>query len=170
MTKEQVKLICPKVVGLDGYYPLFVAAMEKYEINTPLRKAHFLSQILHETGGFRWMQELATGDAYEGRRDLGNIIKGAGRKFKGRGAIQLTGMKNYERYGKAIGVDLLAQPELVATKYPFDVAGWYWSDNHINQLADRDDVLLVTRRINGGVNGLADREQYLKKAKAVING
>lgn len=137
----------------------------KYEINTPLRKAHFLAQVLHESGDFRYKEEIASGDAYEGRKDLGNIVTGDGRKFKGRGLIQLTGRTNYDAYGRYVGEKLTTFPELVATKYCVDVAGWFWKLKGLNAFADKDNIQTITKRINGGLNGYNDRLTYLIKAK-----
>ena len=145
------------------------AVMARHGIDTPLRQAHFLAQIGHESGDLRHVEELADGSAYEGRRDLGNVAAGDGRRFKGRGLIQLTGRANYTRYGQAIGQDLLtgSNPGRVAwdPMLAADVAGWFWAVNQVNILADADDLRGVTRRINGGFNGLADRQARLDRAK-----
>jgi putative chitinase len=133
--------------------------------------AHFIAQIGHETASFRYAEEIASGSAYEGRSDLGNTQPGDGKRFKGRGLIQLTGRANYTAYSKDSGVDYVAKPELVASD-PFvgvDVACWFWNKNGINKLADKDDVKAVTKRINGGYNGLDDRIEYLVRAKAVLS-
>lgn len=153
---------------LEKFLPQLNAALEKYQINTPLRVQHFLAQILHESGCFRWMEEIASGAAYEGRRDLGNIIAGDGKRFKGRGAIQLTGRSNYEKYGKFLKVDLISNPSVVSTTYTLDVAGWFWKEKNLNTLADADNLNSITRKINGGVNGLADRQKYLNLSKKYI--
>ncbi len=144
--------------------------MQNYEINTPLRQAHFIAQLAHESGSFRYSEEIASGSAYEGRRDLGNTQPGDGRKFKGRGLIQLTGRSNYQAYGREIGRDLLENPELVATdpELCVDVAGWYWMKREINLYADANDIRMVTRRINGGLNGLTDRIDYFERAQHVL--
>ncbi len=126
---------------------------KKYNINTYIRIAHFLSQLAHESGSFRYSEEIASGAAYEGRTDLGNINPGDGVKFKGRGLIQLTGRANYTNYGDYIKVDLTNNPTIVATdpNLATDVAGWFWMRKKLNDHADRDDVEKITRRINGGV-------------------
>jgi putative chitinase len=141
--------------------------MAAHGIDTPLRRAHFLAQIGHESGELRFTEEIASGDAYEGRRDLGNTEAGDGRRFKGRGLIQLTGRANYRAFGQAIGVDLQANPERVATDpdLAVEVACWFWKNRGLNALADHDDAEAVTRRINGGVNGLADRLRTLERAR-----
>ena len=140
-----------------------------YAINTPLRQAHFLSQIGHESGALRLTEELATGDAYENRNDLGNTQPGDGPRFKGRGLIQLTGRTNYERYGEAKARNFIdgRNGEAIATEpeLAFDVACWFWKTHGLNELADQDDVVAVTRRVNGGLNGLSDRQDYLLRAR-----
>ena len=170
LTVEQVKRIGQYVgaKAAETYTPMLNAAMSKYSIDTPLRQAHFLAQIMHESGSLIYTKELATGEAYEGRKDLGNTQVGDGRKFKGRGFMQLTGRANYEQYGKVIGVDLLSNPELVATKYPADVSGWFWKTRGLNELADKDDFLTITKRINGGTNGIEDRQHFLEKSKTIL--
>ncbi len=155
----------PEKVNL--YLAPLVKGMAGRAIDTPLRIAHFLAQVGHESGGFIYNEELASGAAYNGRADLGNTEPGDGPRFKGRGLIQLTGRANYTAYGKSIGRDLLANPTVVATD-PFlavDAACWFWQTHNINVPADRDDVEAVTRKVNGGTNGLADREAYLARAK-----
>ena len=137
--------------------------------DSPLRRAHFLAQVGHESAELLYVEEIANGDAYEGRVDLGNTQPGDGRRFKGRGLIQLTGRANYRDYGATIGVDLEVNDnwKRVSTDpaLTVDVAGWFWKNNRINDLADKDDVRLVTRRVNGGLNGLADRTRQLGRAK-----
>ncbi|HSC81876.1 MAG TPA: glycoside hydrolase family 19 protein [Chitinolyticbacter sp.] len=146
--------------------------MTAYDIDTPLRQAHFLAQIGHESGELRFREELASGAAYEGRRDLGNTQSGDGVRYKGRGLIQLTGRANYGDYARTnrFGIDVLAKPALVASDdaLTVDVAGWYWDKRRINKLADRDDVEAVTRAINGGLNGLADRKRLLTRARTLL--
>lgn len=138
-------------------------------LDTGLRLAHFMGQVAHESGGFRYMEEIASGAAYEGRADLGNVRPGDGVRFKGRGPIQLTGRANYRRFGRAIGIDLERHPEIVA--FP-SIGLWagceYWANRSINAKADADDLLAVTRAINGGTNGLEDRRQRTAKAKGLV--
>ncbi|ENU08677.1 glycoside hydrolase family 19 protein [Acinetobacter calcoaceticus] len=132
-----------------------------------LRFAHFIAQLAHESGNFRYMEEIATGASYEGRKDLGNIMAGDGVRFKGRGPIQLTGRANYQKYGRVLGIDFESHPELVAIpSIGFLVACKFWVNNGLNELSDRDDVLTITRRINGGTNGLDDRKANLAKIKS----
>jgi predicted chitinase len=148
--------------------------MANRHIDTPLRQAHFLAQVGHESGEFRFRAEIANGEAYQGRVDLGNVQPGDGRKFKGRGLIQLTGRANYGEYGRAIGreAELLDTPELVETDPDLcvDVAGWFWAKRNLNGLADADDLTTLTKRVNGGLNGIDDRRRLLMRAKALLGG
>jgi len=135
-------------------------------MDSPLRLAHFLAQLIHESGSFRYMEEIASGQAYEGRKDLGNVNPGDGKLFKGRGPIQITGRANYRRYGKKIGIDLERHPEIAALpSIGLHLALEYWKANGLNTLADADNVLGITKLINGGTNGLADRKAHLAKVK-----
>ncbi len=146
--------------------------MANRNIDTPLRRAHFLAQIGHESGELRFRAEIANGEAYEGRADLGNSMPGDGRRFKGRGLIQLTGRANYLEYGRALGreEELLKTPELLETDHDLcvDVAGWFWAKRGLNALADTDDLTAITKRINGGLNGLEDRRRLLKRTKSLL--
>lgn len=154
------------------YCDALAAKMSVNGIDTPIRIAHFLAQIGHESGELRYCEEIASGVAYEGRTDLGNTRPGDGRRFKGRGLIQLTGRANYTAYGKARGMDyttdegaklLASDPETAV-----DVACWFWTTHNLNKFADNDDVITITKRINGGLNGLEDRKQKLARARFFI--
>ena len=106
---------------------------------------------------------------YEGRRDLGNTIKGDGKRFMGRGIFQLTGRANYVKYSAILGVDMVANPALAETaEIAVRVACEYWKSRGLNALADANDLKGITKRINGGFNGLADRQRYLARAKQVL--
>jgi putative chitinase len=142
--------------------------LPRYGIDTPLRWCHLVAQLAHESAGFRTTVEYASGAAYEMRADLGNIYSGDGTRFRGRGLIQLTGRANYRRVGAAIGRPLEDAPELAA-EFPaaLETALVYWRDRRLNQYADADDAEMVTRAINGGLNGFADRLRYLSVAKAI---
>jgi len=164
-------VLAPRVNWVE-MTPALQNAMHTAELGTPLRACHFLAQILTETGGFQWFRELGPDSyfrKYEHRSDLGNIHPGDGLRFKGRGAIQITGRANYTKAGKALGVDLISHPEIVE-QYEMGclVAAWYWLDRKINVQADKDDVRAVTRLVNGGYNGLTDRMNWLEKAKKVL--
>ena len=135
-------------------------------LENSLRFIHFLAQLAHESGNFRYMEEIASGAAYEGRKDLGNVNKGDGVRYKGRGPIQLTGRANYRRYGQQLGIDFENNPEIVAIpSVGLLVACKFWSENGLNALADQDDVTTITRRINGGLNGFEDRKNKLSMIK-----
>ena len=145
------------------------AAMLEFGITTPARQASFLSQVGHESGQLRYVRELASGQAYEGRADLGNTQRGDGVRFRGRGLLQVTGRANYAACGKALGLDLLAKPELLEqAANACRSAGWFWQTRGLNFLADAGDQERVTRRINGGTNGLADRLALFAVAKRVM--
>lgn len=143
--------------------------LQEYGITTGLRIAHFLAQTCHESAGFRTTEEFASGDAYEGRRDLGNIRPGDGRRYKGRGLLQLTGRANYRQYGEALGLDLEGNPALAADPaLSLRIACEYWRRRNINAACDGDDLIRVTRLINGGLNGLEDRRGTTERAKAAL--
>jgi putative chitinase len=145
------------------------ATLEAYEIHTRLRIAHFLGQICHESAGFRTTEEFASGAAYEGRKDLGNVKKGDGRRYKGRGLLQLTGRANYAEYGKALGVVLENNPTMAAEPaLSLRIACEYWKRRKLNADCDRDDIRATTRKINGGLNDLEDRSNYIRKAKEAL--
>lgn len=149
-------------------YPLN-AAMDEFEINTPLRQSAFIAQVGHESGELRYVKELATGKAYEGRRDLGNVKEGDGPRFKGRGLIQITGRYNYRKISIALDLDCEMRPELLESRdNACRSAAWFWSVNGLNELADKEDFVRITKRINGGTNGLEDRQRLYELAKAVL--
>lgn len=154
---------------IEKFADSFMVALPKYEINTPLRQAHFLAQIAHESGSLRYTEELASGEAYEGRADLGNTEPGDGVKFKGRGLIQLTGRANYTEYGNDIGQDLTTDENYTKVAedpdLAVDVSCWFWKKRKLNDAADQDDVRKITKRINGGYNGLDDRMAYLERSR-----
>lgn len=158
--------------ALAALGPALLATLRARDMTTPLRQAHFLAQVGHESGELRYREELADGRAYEGRADLGNTQPGDGPRFKGRGLIQLTGRANYAAYGRDLGrmEELLDQPQRVAEDPALcvDVAGWYWAIKKINMLADQDDFPGITRRINGGNNGAADRLRLLRRARKLL--
>lgn len=175
---ETLREIAPRFSGelaerqkaiLDAVGPVLAATLEGYEITTRLRIAHFLAQTCHESAGFRTTEEFASGEAYEGRADLGNTQPGDGVRYKGRGLLQLTGRANYRTYGKALDVDLEARPELAGEPVlSLRIACEYWKRRGINALCDADDVVGVTIKVNGGKNGLADRAALTAKAKTAV--
>jgi predicted chitinase len=176
ITQNQFTKIVSSTSRGVAIYPYFVAACKEFEINTSKRVAMFLAQLLHETARFRYMEEIASGAAYEPSVNpklasrLGNTKEGDGKRYKGRGAIQLTGRSNYRQAGKFLGVDLEANPELAATTpYAFRIAGWYWKTRNLNELADVGDFREVTKKINGGYNGLDDRIRHWQQCKEALN-
>lgn len=169
----------PKTKLAKCYDPL-CDAMEEFEIDNPYRIAFFLAQVGHESAGFRYFEELASGSAYDRRSDLGNTHPEAvriatkngstpGKWWKGHGPIQITGYFNHRECGKALELDLLNAPTLIATpENGFRSAGWFWDTNNLNELADDGNFVLVTKRINGGLNGFKDRKDYLARAEEVL--
>ena len=151
------------------YLPFMNAAMREFEIATYLRAAAFLAQLAHESAELRYFEEIASGKAYEGRKDLGNTQPGDGVKYKGHGPIQITGRANHAACGKALGLDLINNPTLI-TQPPnaFRSAGWFWDSRGLNALADQRLFKAITKKINGGFNGLADRQKYYDRALRII--
>lgn len=170
ITADQVRKIMPNAGTKAGTYVSVINKWSSYfGIDTPLRMAHWLAQIAHESGELRYTKELASGKAYEGRKDLGNTQKGDGVKYKGRGLIQITGRANYQRYADYCGYDVVAKPELLEQPVgAVKSAMWYWQTHGLNELADADKFVTITRRINGGTNGLESRRTYLARAKQVL--
>ncbi len=156
------------IIGALGR--ILAATLDNFEINTGLRAAHFLGQVCHESDGFCTTVEYASGQAYEGRADLGNTQPGDGPRYKGRGLIQLTGRSNYQTYGAKLGIDLMNKPELAAEpKIALIIACQFWKQRDLNSPADKDDIITITKRINGGLNGLEQRRAYVAKAKAALS-
>lgn len=172
ITLDDLKAICPQasVERMALFLEALNDAMDEYGISENIeRETAFIAQIAHESGEFHYVRELASGEAYEGRADLGNIQAGDGVRFKGRGLIQITGRSNYAACGDALGVDLLTSPELLEQRgYACRSAAWFWQSHGLNELADKGDFLRITRKINGGTNGWGDRVAYFVRAKAVL--
>ena len=192
MTNEQLKALG---LGEQWLEPLN-ETFEKYEINTPNRQACFIGQTMHESGGYKHLVEnlnysakalmntwpsrfpdmdiaeryerqpaKIAGKVYNGR--MGNTSEEEAAKYIGRGLIQLTGKENYENCSNALGVDFLAEPELLSTpKYAALSAGWFWNRKQLNALADKMDIDTLTKRINGGLIGIQDR---IAKIRMVSN-
>tara|TARA_R110000868_G_scaffold368731_2_gene631846 strand:+ start:572 stop:1177 length:606 start_codon:yes stop_codon:yes gene_type:complete len=199
MNVDKLKGVIP-----DGVIAQIDSVKDKFEINTALRLAHFLAQCGHESGNFKLTQEnlnysgkgllatfpkyfdAATALVYERKPEkIANVVyanrmgngdkaSGDGYKFRGRGFIQLTGHDNYAAFGKAIGEDILANPDLVATKYALASAAWFWNKNKINAIADggatSEVVAKVTRKVNGGVIGLDDRIKHFYQFHNLLIG
>lgn len=141
-------------------------AMREFQITMPEDKAAFLAQIAHESMSLVYMQEIADGSAYEGRKDLGNTQTGDGKRFKGRGPLQITGRSNYGLCGKGLGLDLIAHPELLEQPiHACRSAGWYWQTRGLSSLAAKNAFGEITKRINGGYNGLDDRITHWLRAR-----
>jgi putative chitinase len=192
---------------LKGHIPDSVIAMlpetiEKFELNTSLRLAHFLAQAGHESGGFKAVNENLNYGAkgllgtfakyftpdtatlyerkpekianlvYASRMGNGDKASGDGYKFRGRGYIQLTGKDNYSAFDKVVEENLIEQPDLVATKYPLLSAAWFFHKNNLHKIADEGAtdavVTKVTKRVNGGTIGLADRIKHFKEYHALL--
>lgn len=168
ITFQQLKAICPAAKpNADVYVGFLNRFMPQYGIVTPEQIRMFIAQVAHESGQFRYTRELATGKAYEGRDDLGNIYKGDGVKYKGRGLIQITGRFNYAKVSKALGQDFITNPDLLSTpQYAVQSACWFWQDRNLNRYAS--DIRKCTKAINGGYNGLEERKKFWEKAKKVI--
>ena len=147
---------------------------EEFDINTPLRWCHYLAQIAHESAELRYSEEIASGKAYDTGKlaiKLGNTPEadGDGQKYKGRGLIQITGRSNYEAYKQYCGFDVVKQPELLAKPVgAIRSSMWFWKSKGLNELADRDEFTAITKRVNGGTNGIEDRRKYLARAKKVL--
>ena len=155
------------------FLPFLGDAMHEFDISTPERQAAFLAQVGHESGGLHWLVELwgptASQARYETRYDLGNVAPGDGYKYRGRGLIQLTGRGNYKAAGDALGVDLIGQPELLGEPgLASRSAGWFWKEHGCNELADSGEFETITKRINGGLNGYAERLGLWKAAQEVL--
>ena len=135
--------------------------------------ANFMAQSRHETAGFTTLEEFADGTGYEGNKILGNKYQGDGPRFKGRGFMQLTGRDNYTKCAAAIGVDIVKNPGLVATnkKVAADTALWFWN-TFIRPIYRANDIVGVSKRVNGGTNGLKERialfQAYVEKLKKGI--
>ena len=183
----------------DKYLSNLNQLMKEYQIDTELRVAHFLAQVLHESVHMKAVQEnlnyseqallrvfgkyfnssqakaharkpkKIASRVYGGRMGNGDESSGDGWRYRGRGLIQLTGKSNYRKFSEWIGIDVVAQPDLVATDYAVHSAVYYWTSNNLNPYADQDDVKKITRAINGGLNGLADRNAILDQAKQLLD-
>lgn len=148
------------------------ACLQRFDITTPARIRHFMAQVAHESGGLRWFKELSSGWYLEGRSDLGNTQPGDGPRFKGAGALQLTGRSNYQRFADFIGDPrVMDGVDYVAATYPFSSAGFWWHDNDMNSFVDQGATCReVSARVNGRdpANGLDDRLRYYSIAVRMI--
>lgn len=178
VTKEQILHIMPNAKDkVDLYLTYINGYSDLFKIDTPLRMAHFLAQIAHETNELRYVKELGN-EAYFRKYDvgklkqmLGNIKPGDGYKYRGRGIIQITGRANYQAYqdSKHCNGDIMSNPKLLEQPLGAVKSGmWWWWKHDLNKLADHDSFLEITKTINGGTNGLKSRETFLVRAKEVF--
>lgn len=173
LSLDQLRAIMPSAgKRAEIFLASLNATMEEFGIDTPARQAAFLAQVAHESGSLHYTCELASGAAYEGRADLGNTEPGDGVKFRGRGLIQITGRTNMSRCSLALYNDaqhLLDHPEILELPDPAcRSAGWFWLAHRLNEPADRGEFERITRIINGGTNGLADRLAFYERAQKVL--
>ena len=174
ITTQQLLQILPSAGQLAGVFvSVLNTAMNRYQIVGQKRVAAFIAQIGHESGQLKYVKEIwgptAAQARYEGRADLGNTHLGDGSKFRGRGLIQITGRANYKTCGEALGLDLINQPELLEKpQHACTSAAWFWATRGLNTLADAGQFETISRRINGGLNGLADRQMLYARALKVL--
>jgi putative chitinase len=179
-SEQQLLKIYPNARSQAGVFiSVLNSAMARHNINTPRRIAAFLAQVGHESGQLQYVRELG-GDQYLSKYDTGALAArlgntpepdGDGQKYRGRGLIQITGRHNYRQCSLALFGDerLLALPEsLEEPQWAAESAAWFWERNGLNELADRDQFNSITRRINGGLNGLEERLQLWARARAVL--
>lgn len=194
LTLEDLRAVCPAtpVLRLNLFVQPLQDTFNEFSIDTPGRRAAFLAQVAHESAGFQFLRELASGQAYEGNVQLGNTVPGDGRRFKGRGLIQITGRKNYTLLAGALGFDCIEHPDILeAIPEACRSAGWFWTVGaalnlsrsakqhlrekgfeleglNLNTLADADDFEGITLAINGGMNGHADRVAFYERAHTAL--
>lgn len=175
MKTDDLKFICPSIKEPEYWASLMEGVLESYEINTVNRKAMFLAQCLHESGGFKFLKEIWGPTAwqikYEGHKGLGNTQPGDGKKFMGRGLIQLTGRANYQAFSDWIKMpDVMNHPEQVEEKSMALLSAiWFWSKNNLNKFADSDNIEGCTKAVNGSkMLGLEERKQYYERGKKIL--
>ena len=173
VSAADLKIIMPHSTRIAEMLDPLNAAMEEYGIVTPPREAMFLAQVAHESSEMNFLREIwgptAAQSRYEGNTRLGNTQPGDGKRFRGRGLIQVTGRANYLLVGGYLGVDLIAHPELLEQPvYAARSAGLYWQRHKLNNLADLGLIVPVTKAINGGLNGIDSRIKYWQTAKKVL--
>ncbi|MFD4182473.1 glycoside hydrolase family 19 protein [Rhodococcus sp. NPDC058514] len=171
VTPDELARIVPGMPAekVAEYVAPLNAAMERGGIDNPVRQAAFIAQLAVESDSFRTFEEYASGRAYEGRADLGNTQAGDGERYKGRGAIQITGRYNYESLSQFTGVDFVAHPELVeAPENAFTTAVWYWQSRSLNQVADSAGIVRVSELVNGGHHALERRVADFQRGLDVL--
>lgn len=172
VTLDELVRIVPQVSPeqLAGYVAPLNEACAKAAIDTPVRQAAFIAQLVVESDSFRTFEEYASGRAYEGRSDLGNVAPGDGERYKGRGAIQVTGRHNYQSVSDYLGIDFVAHPELMSTpENAFETAAWYWQSRNLNAVSDTGSIESVSRIVNGGTHGLPQRIDSFQRALGVLH-
>ncbi len=178
ITQQQLQQILPNAGQTAGVFvPVLNTAMVRFQIVGTKRIAAFIAQIGHESGQFRYLRELGN-DQYLSKYDTGTLAKrlgntpeadGDGQKYRGRGLIQITGRANYMMCGEALALDLINQPELLEKpQHACMSAAWFWASRGLNTLADAGQFEAITRRINGGQNGAADRQALYARALKVL--
>lgn len=201
MNKTQLRQIIERQITdeeLTNIFNSLILTFDKYNINTSLRQSHFLGQILHESGKFKYKRENLNYSArglytvfrkyfptieeakkyerkphdianivYAGR--MGNVLSNDGWLYRGGGAIQITGRYNYTLLSKELEQDFISNPDFIG-EYPYYIlsAGWFWNIKNLNKYADNDDIVTLTKRINGGLNGLNDRIKNTETAKNIL--
>lgn len=173
LTAFKLAQIFPKArpADIDLYLPVLRKGLAKADMTSCARVAMFLAQVGHESSDLRFLEEFGSGDAYEGRADLGNTEPGDGPRFKGRGLFGVVGRANYQRLAETFGrPDLMTTPTLLATDpdLALQSALWFWNRRNLNVKADSEDLIAVTRGINGGTNGLESRRKHLDAALSVL--
>lgn len=180
VTQQQLQIVMPNARSQAGVFiSALNTAMSHRNINTPKRIAAFLAQVGHESGQLQYVRELGS-PQYLSKYDTGTLAArlgntpepdGDGQKYRGRGLIQITGRNNYRQCSLGLFGDerLLSLPELLEQpQWAAESAAWFWEQNGLNELADRDQFNSITRRINGGLNGLQDRLEIWARARAVL--
>lgn len=171
ISEEMFRKMMPNAGSrLTPHWPYINPALEEADIKSAKRVAAFLAQLAHESAEYRYMEEIADGSAYEGRADLGNTQPGDGKKYKGHGPIQITGRNNHGECGTALRLDLINEPTLITTpEHGTRSATWFWNSRQLSLLADQDWFREITRRINGGYNGMEDRLQYWNRNRQLLD-
>lgn len=171
ITEQEFRAMFPMGNHLDVYWPFIVPAMSEGLIDKPLRIAAFLAHVAVESGEFQYAEEIADGSDYEGRSDLGNTEPGDGKRYKGRGPIQITGRDAYERCGKFLGLPLVQHPEMLAEpEYGCLAAAWFWREAKpaLNPASDMGWFRTTTRLVNGGLNGWLLRLDYYQRNRSIL--
>lgn len=169
LTVDDLKKLLPGIKKPADFIGPLNDLLPVYEITTTNRLAAFFAQTGHESASYNSLEEKASGSAYEMRKDLGNNWPGDGKKYKGRGILQITGKANYTAFGQFAKVDLLKSPERL--KEPFLAvlaACWYWRSRKLNLLADDGNFDAITKIVNGGFNGKPERDKRWKANLAYL--